>query len=256
MLKEMPEIPEIDLAARVRKKEKPAKVTIIGSGGSLLTVLRELPENVSEVVVNGCSEEYREEAEEIAADRKDPFRISFTDLNLVRTSNLVRLAEAAEHIVILSDHDNDEDAADMDSIFMLLNLRDIRIRNGLNFNITAEMRRESNQNLVVTDDNTDFVVASNMSSLFLAQLSESPELLSAFSELLSNEGNELFLKEAGVLQCAGERSVAEIRKIALMQKYVVIGYVPEGTGSSTFNPGLNEVLTLKERDKLIVIGES
>ena len=256
VLKEMPEIPEIDLAARVRKKEKPAKVTIIGSGRSLLTVLRELPENVSEVVVNGCSEEYREEAEEIAADRKDPFRISFTDLNLVRTSNLVRLAEAAEHIVILSDHDNDEDAADMDSIFMLLNLRDIRIRNGLNFNITAEMRRESNQNLVVTDDNTDFVVASNMSSLFLAQLSESPELLSAFSELLSNEGNELFLKEAGVLQCAGERSVAEIRKIALMQKYVVIGYVPEGTGSSTFNPGLNEVLTLKERDKLIVIGES
>jgi hypothetical protein len=118
------------------------------------------------------------------------------------------------------------------------------------------MRKEHNQHLVVTDDNTDFVVSSNMSSLFLAQLAESPELIDAFRELLSNRGNELYLLEAGGMQCAGRLTTAEIRKIALAQRMIVIGYIPSETRQSVFNPALNEELDLAEGDCLIVLAES
>ena len=118
-----------------------------------------------------------------------------------------------------------------------------------------EMRREHNQRLVVSDDNTDFVVSSNMSALFLAQLAESPELTGVFSEILSNEGSEFYLKTAGFLQCAGERSVAEIRKIALAQGYIVLGYMKNNSFECTFNPPLKETITLDDDDSIIVVGE-
>ena len=234
--------------------EAPGRVTIIGGSESLFTVLQELPENVREVLLAETPADCRAEAQEIAEAREHPYTLSFYDRSLKRTRNLTELAQMSEHIVILSDYDKSDDEADMDSIFLLLNLRDIRTRLDLSYNITAEMRREYNQNLVVTDDNTDFVVASNMSSLFLAQLSESPELLGAFRELLSNRGNELYLKEAAQLGCLGEHSVAELRAVALARGYVLLGWLPAGS-SSVFNPPLNEVISLSAGDQLIVIGE-
>ena len=106
----------------------------------------------------------------------------------------------AKHIVVLNDHDKDPEEADMESIFLLLNLRDIRKRFNLDFNITVEMQQEHNQKLVSRGDHTDFLVVSNMSSLILAQLAESPELIDVFREILSNEGNELYLKNVGLLR--------------------------------------------------------
>ncbi|MBR7187677.1 MAG: hypothetical protein IKD53_03890 [Clostridia bacterium] len=55
----------------------------------------------------------------------------------------------------------------------------------------------------MSDDRTDFVVTSSMSSLFLAQLAESPELIEVFQEILSNKGNELYLKSAEKLEMVG-----------------------------------------------------
>jgi hypothetical protein len=143
----------------------------------------------------------------------------------------------------------------MFAIFLLLNLRDIRIRYHLRYNITAEMRIEKNQSLVVSDDHTDFVVASNMASLFLAQLAESPQLSGAFEEILSNEGNELFMKQASHINCAGTYTVSELRQIAFRQGYIFLGYLSTDF-EYVFNPSLNETLNINNRDSIIVFGEN
>ena len=182
-------------------------------------------------------------------------QISFYDGDYTKNATLLELARIASHVVVLSDHNMDEEKADTQSIFVLLNLRDFKARFGFKYNITVEMRREHNQRLVESDDNTDYVVSSNMSALFLAQLAASPELTGAFREILSNEGSEFYLKTAGFLQCAGERSVAEIRNIALAQGYLVLGYMRAGTFECTFNPPLKEVLKLDRDDSIIVLGE-
>ena len=230
------------------------KVTLIGYNGSIGTVLQELPEDVSEVRLCIPGDENYESAsataaarglkeERLAGDPSDP-------------EVLEKLAGFSEHIIILSDHDLDEDEADMQTIFQILRLRDIRTRLGLSFNITAEMRRENNQKLVIMNDNTDFVVASNMSSLFLAQLSENPALIDVFREILSGEGNELYLLPAAGLSCDGPLTAAEIRRRAFDQGYIFLGYLPGAGKESVYTPGLSETIDLCPGDQLILLGES
>jgi len=249
-------LPDLDEQHETSLVEADTRVTIIGGGSSLSTVLRELPDNVTEIILCRTPEGYQEVAAQISAERQNQFKIATYEGDLNRSESLLQLARLSEHIVILSDPEVDEEEADMANIFLLLNLRDIRTRYGLDYNITAEMRRENNQSLVATGDNTDFVVASNMSSLFLAQLSESPELIGAFSEILSNKGNELYLKEACLLHCEGEKTTAEIRRLAYRQGYIVLGYRLVDRNESFYNPSLDEKISLGPEDQLIVLGES
>ena len=252
-----PDTVDSKVIQNIRKKnidDSAGTVVIIGANKSLTTVLNELPENVTDVIVVNLKYYTKETIRDIGKYRE--INTSFETIDISKSVELIKLVRKAEHIILLSDHDEDEEKADMEIIFLLLNLRDIRARHKLKFNITAEMRREANQSLVVTDDHTDFVVASNMSSLFLAQLAESPELADVFSEILSNEGNELYLKKAGDLSCSGERTVSELRTITMLQNYIFLGYMKSETMTSVFNPPLKEVITLTENDSVIVLGEN
>ena len=251
-----PKLPPLDAAPVYGGPEDSGRVAVIGHNAFLSTILQELPENVPAVTLVNVGERFREEALQAAAGRETPLAVTFFDKDISAPSALEEVAKLADHIVVLSPRDRETDEADMQNIFMVMTLRDIRNRLGLRFNITVELRRETNQNLLIPDLDTEFVVSSNMSSLFLAQLSESPELLAAFDELLTNEGNEIYLKTAKELHCEGTRSVLEIRRRLLPQRYVMIGYMDAGTMESFFELSLDDTITLKPQDKLIVIGEN
>ena len=233
--------------------EAPTDTVIIGWNETLPTILRELPENVVRVyLAGGESPEGTKKLLKRAAKERD-LELHRRDEDPKTEEGLLALAQLAEHVVVLSDHEKEGEDADMESIFLLLSLRDLRQRYGLRFNITAEMRAERNQNLVAGGDRTDFVVASSMASLCLAQLAESPELAEVFSELLSNQGNELYLKDAAALDLAGTRTVRQLRAGALEHGYALLGFIRDG--ESIFNPPLDAELTLAEGDRLIVLGE-
>ena len=252
-LVEAPELSDVDLNKTVDACEKdPGKVVILGYNETVNTILHELPDNANDVLIAGKCDK---EAVRAAAADREGMELSFFDGDYTKNATLYKLAKMASHVVVLSDHSMDEEAADTQSIFVLLNLRDFKVRCGFKYNITVEMRREHNQRLVVSDDNTDYVVSSNMSALFLAQLAASPELTDAFREILSNEGSEFYLKTAGMLRCSGENNVAQIRRIALAQGYLVLGYMKAGSFECVFNPPLKEVIILEDDDSLIVVGE-
>ncbi len=235
------------------RPERDTKILVFGYNETLRIVLRELPENVQHVTIVNYTGQYRDVIGQICAERG--MTAEFVSGNTRRERSLLEIARNAEHIIILTDHDGDEEKADMDTIFLLLNLRDLRAKYHLRYNITAEMRSEMNQNLVVTDDHTDYIVASNMASLFLAELADSPELISAFRELLSNEGNELYMKKADNLNCLGDLSVSEIRQITFEQGYIFLGYIGSD-GIHVFNPGVKDVLHIRKTDSLIVLGRN
>ena len=213
-----------------------------------------MPENVRRVLLAGRqgSDEERERLVTLAAQRG--LAVEFSSAELTEEGALEALAKNAEHVVILNDHEKEEEEADMEAIYLLLNLRDIRARLGARYNITTEMRRERNQDLVEDSDRTDFVVASSMSSMILAQLSESPELQSAFREILSNVGNEIFLKKASRLGIRGRFPVRSLRKMALEEGYVLLG-VMDAERKSFFNPPLDKEVEADEETTLIVLGE-
>ena len=232
------------------------QLVIIGSNEFLSTVLCELPENVISVTLADVKAHHRQAAVDAAAKREPKLSLSFFEQDISELSTLEQLVASAQHIVVLSDHSKEEGEADMQTIFTILTLRDIRDRLGTNYNITAEMRRENNQNLLIPDNSTEFVVSSNMSSLFLAQLSESPELIKVFNELLTNEGNEVYLKTAKELHCTGTKTVLELRRRLLALRYVMIGWMDARTMKSTFDLSLDDSITLNPDDMLIIIGEN
>ena len=253
LLKEPVEVAVVPADRMMDEEEEEAGIVlIIGANASLDTILTELPENVTDVIMAETGDYPRDVIREIASDCD--FTVTFSEADMSKEMALADLARQADHVVLLCDHEGDEEEDDMRTIFRLLNLRDVRTRYSLAFNITAELRREQNQNLVAADDHTDFVVSSNMSSLFLAQLAESPELAGVFGEILSNHGNELYLKNAGTLFCTGEHTVAELRLTALRQKYIMLGYIKDG--ESVFNPGLHDSVYLGLEDSVIVLGEN
>ncbi|MCR5427591.1 MAG: hypothetical protein K6F16_01210 [Lachnospiraceae bacterium] len=235
--------------------EDEADTIIIGHNETLPTILRELPENVTHVVLAGQETDLEEKAALAAAAKQRGIELEYYDGDVSDEAVQTALAKTAEHIVILNDHDKDEDEADMETIFRLLDMRDIRTRLGLGFNITVEMRLEKSEELVGQGESTDFLVSSNMSSLILAQLAENPELVDVFREILSNEGNELLLKNAGDLRLTGRYSVRDLRRIMLRYGFVLLGRL-DAQNNSTFNLPLEAVLELTDEDSLIVLGES
>ena len=245
---------ESDRSIRLTTSEEMTDTVIIGHNETLPIILRELPENVSRVhlVKQNMPEEEAEEIEQIIYERN--LDVQYYKCNLRSEKDLNKMARMAEHIVILSDHDRNPEEADMDAILLLMNLRDIRKRFGLEFNITIEMQKEHNQRLVGRGDHTDFLVSSSMSSLILAQLAESPELIDVFREILSNTGNELFLKNVGTMGMTGSFSVRNLRQIMLSNGYIFLGHL-DSEKNSHFNLSLDEKLELTKDDYLIVLGE-
>ena len=250
-LRELPRTEEDGEAA----PEKDKGTVILGYNSSLHVILRELPENVDHVYLAGIPQTrgVRERLQRTVAPRGLAIEFLDNEEGFRSEEALLELARLGRHIVVLNDHGKDEEAADLETIFLILHLRDLRTRYGLRFNITAEMRTEHNQNLVASEDHTDFVVASSMSSLFLAQLAESPELIDVFREILSNEGNELYLKEVERYHLEGAYTVRELRELMLRHGYIFLGYVNEEK-DSLFNLPLEETVELRAGDALIVLG--
>ncbi len=239
------------LTRKYQGEDEPTNVTIFGNKSSLKTILRELPEDINQVTLVNYDHYNQELIQSICDQRHMELILREGDVRV--ESVLYDLVKEARHVIIQSNYGDEEEADNM-TIFLLLHLRDIRKKHQLSFNITAEMRREKNQVLASDDDNTDFIVASNMSAMMLAQLAETPQLLGAFREILSNIGNELYLRPAGKLDCLGEHLVGEIRRILLEQGYIFLGYL-KADGSYVLNPSIKEKITLDEGCSLILLGE-
>lgn len=234
--------------------EERIEVLIIGYNETLPTVLKELPENVSKAILINSYIPKNEKAPLSKLAEKRKLKLIYSDEDPRREESLLKLAKKAQHIMILSDHDKDAEAADMDTIFLLLNFRDIRNIYDYDFNITVEMQKEQSQHLVDFLDSTDFLVSSSMSSLVLAQTAKNPDLISIFKELLSNKGNELYLKNVGSANLSGKHLVSDLRYLLLKNGYILLGIVDKNKNSSFLLDTTNEI-ELKATDSLIALGK-
>ena len=242
------------IPAEADYSEKETGVVIFGYNETLPIVLRELPEHVNKVSLIGQNLEQKmsDRVARIAEERG--FQLNVYPEEPEEDEALFGIASFTEHIIILSRHDIDPEVADMQVICLLLRLRDIREQNHLSYNITVEMQKEYNQKLVSGGDHTDFLVSSSMSSLFLAQLAESPKLISVFREILSNKGNELYLKNVGDIRMEGTWSIRELRRTILKRGYILLGYL-DSDHNSYFNPDIDEQVRLEKDFSVIVLGE-
>lgn len=237
-----------------KKTVIPERLAIIGANEVFSTIISELPSYVEEIILAGAALD----ADTSELDALENCKVTTFEGDVKRTADLEELVEGVDHVVLLSDHEMDEEEADMETIMTLVRLRDIKERKNLPFSITAEMRREDDCVLMRNNDYTDFIVSSNLSAMVLSQIAETPKLYSVFHELLSNEGNEFFLKYADEISlCGGEATTREIRAELLSQGYLFLGFIKNeaGTRTMTINPPLDQTFTLGIDDQLVILGD-
>jgi len=229
-------------------------IAFIGYNSLFSEIITELPTNIHRILLLNGTDEEKALAEASAADRE--VQISCVDCSISDETKMGELLKKVQHVVLLSEFDEDMDP-DYNVMFRILHLRSIRKKQKLSFTITAEMRHDSNRSLV-SDEKTDFIVSTNLSAMFLAQLAENPEIERAFREILSNEGNEIYFKRPSKFNCAGENSVVRLRRTLSKSGYVFLGYVKNNNSSDReyfFNPPYDEIIQLDDKDRLIVLGE-
>ncbi len=224
------------------------RTLVIGTGSSPETLLQELPECRNLITFADVPDDARDRIREFA-DRRADVELSFFDGDADEIPVITGLLRQTDHIVILADDEND----DVTNILRYIRINDIKHREGLDFSVTLELRNEADLQLVGTDNGTDFIVAPHIVSMFLSQIADSPDITSAFKELLSNTGREIHLKPASILGAGRVMTCAEIRAELISKGNIFLGYTCRD--KTTLNPDLDEVIKVGEIDKLVVISE-
>lgn len=228
------------------------KTVVIGGGKTLKTIVAELPEQPNTLVAVNMDPAVRQALAAYAAARDDVTPADFAG-DVSDLAALTELLRDADHVVILSDENAEPDRADTLNILYYLKVAEVKRREGLDLSVTLELRSEKNLQLLGRDEETDFIVAPHIVSMFLAQLTDRPEVVGVFKELLSNRGSELHLKPAAATGKEGTVSCAEVRARLVAQRMLFLGYFRGA--QAVMNPDLADGIPLDEKTQLIVLSE-
>lgn len=181
--------------------------------------------------------------------------------DLKSRSELKNLVENKESILLLIDSNSDmsledEEKADAQTLLLLLQLKYISETYNLDLQVASEMIRVENQELAQITEVNDFIVSSNMTSLIMTQISQSRELNKIFTELLSEEGSEIYVKPAkDYIKLNQPVDFFTVQASANRYNEIVIGYHKHNRHKLEIvtNPNKREQLTFGEDDSFIVI---
>ncbi len=243
-----PELPE--------KREAPPVpaipvVTILGASPLLPLIVRELPDAVRKIRLAGLTAADKERYLP-AADTASEIETDYGSLESEEA--LTEAVLGASHLIVLSDRRKKDEDSDTDVMRLILRLRELKARKGLRYTITAEMRCENNRRLIANESTDDFVVATDLSAMILAQVSEDIRRRGLFSELLDENGSETYLKRASLLGLTGIRmSARELRRKVYGKGYILIGLRNAEDDFKVLDDNTSVLLT--RDDMLILIGE-
>lgn len=155
------------------------------------------------------------------------------------------------HIIVL----DNEEGNDVDKIVTLFKLRALRLKLNLHYNITVEMHNDFDLTIVRGHDNTDFIITSNITSMILAQIAVNPVIYATYSELLSNDGTDLFMipmKDLGFGK--SEETYYSLRMAAFSQNVIMLGVLKDG--EAILNLKNDDRVQLDGSEMAILLGES
>ena len=98
------------------------------------------------------------------------------------------------------------------------------------------------------------MVASDLSSMLLAQVAEDTRRLGLFNDLLDESGSEVYLKPAVDFRFSGEKlTVRELRRHVYAYGYIPVGIRTKAGRFQVLDD--NVTLRLEPGDQLVLIGE-
>ena len=249
------EIKEIEMKNVSDREFKPlnrwpkGKLAIFGCNRLLRTIIEQTSTDIDEIILVS---EFEEDLE-AGTSGIDQFKFEFICDDYDK--HLDYIASKANHIIILTEEEEDKEDADTDAMLILLKLAYLKEEKGYKYNITSQLYLESSFDVAPKKVGIDYLIASNVASLLLAQISQNNELEQIFAELLSREGDDLYSKPIKSFNLGTEHdySFRALKQIVLSYKYTLIGYIHEE--QTVLNPSLDERIDFDEDDRLIVLGE-
>jgi ion channel POLLUX/CASTOR len=260
------QVDEAAIALTPGTPRRPERILVLGWNQGAAAVIREFDEFLlpgSELVLiaddEGAGPSLERELARVENTRLEFRPGSPVDRETLEAADLERF----DHVIVLADQELDAQRADARILVTLLHLRDIADRRGAKFSVVSEMIDERNRQLAEVARVDDVIVSDKIVSLMLTQISESTELADVFSELLSAEGSEIYLRAAGEFVLAGrEISYATVVEAVRRRGECAIGYRlaadaedPARGFGVRINPAKSERLSLGEGDRIIVLAE-
>jgi hypothetical protein len=144
----------------------------------------------------------------------------------------------------------------------LLHLRDISLQDETPFSIVSEMLDLRNRELATVTKVDDFIVSTHLISLMIAQLSENIHLMPVFTDMLNEEGAEIYLKPVEeYIKTGVEVNFYTVMEAAARRNETAIGYRSASADDKSdsygvhINPDKSAVITFNPGDKVIVFAE-
>lgn len=230
-------------------------LVILGSNDKLPIILKEYDLYVSEQTsITIVDDDFRESS--LATYKNLQIHICTEPVN---RALLCRLLENANNILLLNDDSADAEASDSQTLLRLILLRDIADSSNKHFSITTEMRSVDNQRLATQARVDDFVIGSNFACLLMAQISEDPLMTPLITDLLDEDGSELYIKPVcNYIDPGVQTDMYTLTQCAARQGEIFIGYRLAGRGDASIvvNPAKDTKVTFTEQDKIVVIAEN
>ena len=238
------------------KKTKPERTLILGSNGTLPTVVAELdssaaPGSTIVLVEEGAvAPALKLRNTTLQVKSANPSSRKVLDLLKVDTFN---------HIIVLANReDREAEQADARTLLILLNLRAMKKSRPHNINIVSEMLNNKNRELAQSTASDDFIVSEQLVGNMITMVSENVEMQRVLAAVISSDGPQLRLNPASwYVKTNTPLDFNTITEAALRRGESALGYRIAGGDAGTgdgvvLNPVRTDTVVLGDGDSIVV----
>lgn len=249
----------------------PEKTLIIGWNRRLERIVRQLDRYVdkgSSLTITAAIPLPDDMAKRIRGSVRNYKRPSISSADTTRREVLKSLEpEQYDQIIILANaHHMNESEADAHTLVKLVHLRDLidkaTFRHGRKPpSFVTEMLDIRNRALAQGGRSDDFIVSDEIVSMMLAQISENPDLIRVFGELMDPDGSEIYLRPAAdYIRPNARPDFYTVTEAAARRGEVALGYRLYGQAQKAPNFGVwlnpdksRKLPELCEDDRIVVL---
>ena len=239
--------------------KEPYNILILGVNSKLPHILYYLNDSFSKkinvIVANKrITEEFKNNI-----DHYSNINLTLVLCDTSKRSEINKLLREDVHQVVVLNNDNiKEEVSDSITLTKLLHLRDYSKKTNKKFSITSEMFKINNEKLASIAKASDIIVGENIVDLILTQISECRHLSKVFSEILSFEGNEIYMiKAMEFVKLFTDMNFYQVTKILYERNKIAIGYTKQCNDNIdvVINPIKTDIINFTENDYIIVLSE-
>jgi Trk K+ transport system NAD-binding subunit len=156
-------------------------------------------------------------------------------------------------IAIFANKDVTEESADAETLLTLLHLDTLRKQQKVEPSIVLEIEEPENSDALEYIRVDDFLISNLLVSKIMTQISQNRHLNSVIQELVSEDGNEFYLKRINAyVPVKQPLPFYALIKAAQSRNEIVVGYKRFGE-EVVLNPSKFEVFNFGDKDRLVVV---